>query len=67
MQQLPEGKNWLYEVEFDGSRCLAGRDSIGVTLWSRRANRFTDQFPTFLGIQRGAPKLRCKELEKDNI
>ena len=27
-------------------RCLAGKDSTGVTLWSRRANRFTDQFPT---------------------
>jgi len=23
-----------------------GKDSTGVTLWSRRANRFTDQFPT---------------------
>jgi ATP-dependent DNA ligase len=46
VQQLPEGKDWLYEVKFDGYRCLAGRDSTGVTLWSRRANRFTDQFPT---------------------
>ena len=43
VQQLPEGKDWLYEVKFDGYRCLAGR---GVTLWSRRGNRFTDQFPT---------------------
>jgi DNA ligase D-like protein (predicted ligase) len=46
VQQLPEGKDWLYEVKFDGYRCLAGRDSTGVTLWSRRGNRFTDQFPT---------------------
>jgi bifunctional non-homologous end joining protein LigD len=46
VQQLPEGKDWLYEVKFDGYRCLAGRDSTGSTLWSRRANRFTDQFPT---------------------
>ena len=46
VQQLPEGKDWVYEVKFDGYRCLAGRDSTGVTLWSRRANRFTDQFPT---------------------
>jgi bifunctional non-homologous end joining protein LigD len=46
VQQLPEGKDWLYEVKFDGYPCLAGRDSTGVTLWSRRANRFTDQFPT---------------------
>ena len=26
----------VYEVKFDGYRCLAGRDSTGVTLWSRR-------------------------------
>ena len=46
VQQLPEGNAWLYEVKFDGYRCLAGKDSTGVTLWSRRGNRFTDQFPT---------------------
>ena len=46
VQQLPEGKEWLYEVKFDGYRCLAGKDSTGITLWSRRANRLTDQFPT---------------------
>ncbi len=45
VQNLPEGKDWLYEVKFDGYRCLAGIDSRGVTLWSRRANLFTDQFP----------------------
>ena len=32
-------------VKFDGYRCLAGRDSTGVTLWSRRGNLFTNQFP----------------------
>jgi ATP-dependent DNA ligase len=26
VQKLPEGKEWLYEVKFDGYRCLAGRD-----------------------------------------
>ena len=42
---VPEGKDWLYELKFDGYRCLAGKDSTGVTLWSRRGNLFTDQFP----------------------
>jgi ATP-dependent DNA ligase len=46
VQQLPERKDWLYEVKFDGYRCLAGKDSTGITLWSRRGNRFTEQFPT---------------------
>jgi bifunctional non-homologous end joining protein LigD len=43
--ELPEGTEWLYEVKFDGYRCLAGRDSTAVTLWSRRGNLFTKQFP----------------------
>ena len=45
VQSLPQGQEWLYEVKFDGYRCLAGRDAKGVTLWSRRENLFTEQFP----------------------
>ena len=45
VQQLPEGNEWLYEVKFDGYRCLAGKDGTGVTLWSRRGNDLTAQFP----------------------
>jgi len=45
VQQLPEGSEWLYEVKFDGYRCLARKDGAGVTLWSRRGNDFTAQFP----------------------
>ena len=45
VQKIPEGKEWLYEVKFDGYRCLAGRGKSGVTLWSRRGNTFTSQFP----------------------
>ena len=45
VKNLPEGKDWFYEVKFDGYRCLAGKRSDGVTLWSRRENLFTTQFP----------------------
>lgn len=45
VQKLPEGKDWQYEIKFDGYRCLAGRGESGVTLWSRRKNLFTTQFP----------------------
>jgi bifunctional non-homologous end joining protein LigD len=45
VNELPQGQEWLYEVKFDGYRCLAGRDANGVTLWSRRENLFTKQFP----------------------
>jgi ATP-dependent DNA ligase len=55
VQQLPAGKGWLYEVKFDGYRCLAGKDSTGVTLWSRRGNHFTDQFPTIAEAAENLP------------
>src|SRR5262245_57408326 len=45
VQSLPHGQEWLYEVTFDGYRCRAGRASSGITLWSRRENLFTTQFP----------------------
>ncbi len=45
VNNLPKGKDWLYEVKFDGYRCLAGKHNDGVTLWSRRGNLFTAQFP----------------------
>src|SRR5215813_2485357 len=45
VQNIPEGNKWLYEVKFDGYRCIAGKSQNGVTLWSRRGNDFTSQFP----------------------
>ena len=45
VEKLPEGRDWIYEIKLDGYRALAGRDSRGVTLWSRRENLFTTQFP----------------------
>jgi DNA ligase D-like protein (predicted ligase) len=45
VRSLPEGPDWLYEIKLDGYRCLAGRDAGGVSLWSRRGNVFTLQFP----------------------
>jgi bifunctional non-homologous end joining protein LigD len=45
VKNLPEGEDWLYEVKFDGYRCLAARRGNGTTLWSRRGNLFTAQFP----------------------
>jgi ATP-dependent DNA ligase len=48
VQQLPHSNDWLYEVKFDGYRCLAARDAAGVTLWSRRGNDFTAQVPNIV-------------------
>lgn len=59
VEKLPEGREWLYEIKLDGYRCLAGRDSKRVTLWSRRANVFTTQFPR---IARAFEKLEANTL-----
>jgi DNA ligase D-like protein (predicted ligase) len=59
VNELPEGKEWLYEVKLDGYRCLAGRDSTGVTLWSRRKNPFTKQFPRIAQV--------CEKLKPDTL
>ena len=45
VRKLPEGEDWLYEIKFDGYRCLAGKGAGVVSLWSRRDNDFTSQFP----------------------
>jgi ATP-dependent DNA ligase len=46
VSDLPTGnKEWLYEIKLDGYRCLIGKSSNKVTLWSRRGNTFTTQFP----------------------
>ena len=45
VRHLPDGPDWLYEIKLDGYRCLAGKDAAGVSLWSRRANALTLQFP----------------------
>jgi ATP-dependent DNA ligase len=45
VRNLPEGPDWLYEIKLDGYRCLAGKGATGVSLWSRRGNVFTSQFP----------------------
>jgi DNA ligase D-like protein (predicted ligase) len=46
VSELPtDNQEWLYEIKLDGYRCLIGKSSNKVTLWSRRANTFTKQFP----------------------
>jgi bifunctional non-homologous end joining protein LigD len=67
VQQLPEGKDWLYEVKFDGYRCLAGTDSTSVTLWSRRGNRFTEQFPTVAEACEHLPPDTLLDAEKEMV
>jgi addiction module HigA family antidote len=59
VETLPESSEWIYEIKFDGYRALAGKGSSGVTIWSRRGNEFTDQFPR---IARA-----CQRLQPDTL
>ena len=59
VQRLPEDEAWTYEVKYDGYRALAGRDSIGATLWSKWGKIFTDQFPPLA--------VACEHLPPDTL
>jgi bifunctional non-homologous end joining protein LigD len=60
VSDLPtDNKEWLYEIKLDGYRCLIGKSSNKVTLWSRRENKFTKQFPLIAQA--------CNRLESDTL
>jgi bifunctional non-homologous end joining protein LigD len=45
VSELPtDRKEWLYEIKLDGYRCLVGKSSSKVTLWSRRRNYLQSSF-----------------------
>ena len=44
VDKLPQGQEWLYEVKFDGYRCLAGRDGGRHSLVQARKPLY-NQFP----------------------
>jgi ATP-dependent DNA ligase len=39
------GKNWILEIEHDGFRIMARRDSVGVRLITRNGHDFSNRFP----------------------
>src|SRR5215468_1645390 len=41
----PSGHGWLHEIEHDGFRILARRDSAGVRLITRAGNDFSSRLP----------------------
>lgn len=59
VQKLPEGPEWLYEIKFDGYRCIAAHGTDGVHLWSRRGNPLTSQFATIAAA--------CKKLPRGTV
>jgi bifunctional non-homologous end joining protein LigD len=45
VKTAPEGDGWVHEIKLDGYRILARKDGDAVTLLSRTARDWTEQFP----------------------
>jgi len=42
---LPQGKDWLFEVKFDGYRALTAASGDRVRIYTRNGNDWTDRYP----------------------
>ena len=52
-EKLPEGKNWLYELKFDGYRALAIESGGRVCLRSRNDNDFNVRYRGIVDARAG--------------
>lgn len=43
-EKIPSGKNWLFEIKYDGYRVLTYSQNGRVKFFSRNKNEFTDKF-----------------------
>ena len=41
---IPVGKEWLYEVKYDGYRALISKSKGEINVWSRNGNTFNERF-----------------------
>src|SRR5690625_5622045 len=42
---IPSGKDWLFEIKYDGFRCVLDWDINNIKLTSKNNKELTDQFP----------------------
>lgn len=54
-EKLPEGKEWLYELKFDGYRALAIKSGGTMRLRSRNDNDFSARYPGIVAALAGLP------------
>lgn len=48
VHQLPGGQDWLFEVKYDGYRCLVGLGKDGAIGWTRTGLDWSDKFRSVL-------------------
>ncbi len=61
-QELPVDEDWLYEIKWDGFRCLPVKNGKTVHLWSRNHKDLTSRFPQ---IATAIAKLSARSLVLD--
>jgi bifunctional non-homologous end joining protein LigD len=47
--------DWLFELKYDGFRCLVVKAGVRVELWSRNGNLFNGSFPEVVKAVEGVP------------
>src|SRR4051812_21358364 len=52
VDRLPDGREWLYEVKFDGYRALLIKDGARVQIRSRKENDLTATYPSVAAAAR---------------
>lgn len=48
VKEVPAGDDWLFEMKFDGYRCIAAIAGEGVQLFTRNGNDWTETFQTLV-------------------
>ncbi|MEW6660831.1 MAG: DNA ligase [Bacillota bacterium] len=51
-ERIPEGKEWVAQIKWDGVRVLTYFDGLAVRLFNRKKNERTMQYPELTDIQR---------------
>lgn len=53
--RLPSGEDWLFEVKYDGYRCLIGMGEKGAIGWTRTGLDWSDKFRSVLDAMTQVP------------
>ncbi|MDB6109583.1 MAG: polymerase LigD, ligase domain protein, partial [Pedosphaera sp.] len=62
VRELPKGKDWVYEIKFDGVRALAIKSGSKLALMSRNAKELGAKYPE---VAEALAKLPCREAVLD--